>query len=175
MGADDRREGCVPKRWLAIAGVAAWTLLSAASALPQTPSADALAAAREMFEVAKIGDQYKMMMPMIVQGMKPAIVQGRPQVERDFDAIAPVLMAGFESRLAEITEAVARIYAENFTAAELRELTAFYRGPTGQKFLQRLPAILQSSMAVGQQIGQRLGQELQGRMIEELRKKGHNI
>jgi hypothetical protein len=163
------------KRWLAAAGVAGWTLLSVGWALPQTPSAEALAAAREMFEAAKFGEQYTMMMPMIVQSIKPAIVRGNPLIERDFDVIAPVLAEGFRSRLGEYTEAVVRIYADNFTAAELRELTAFYRGPTGQKLLQKQPSILESSMALGRQFGRRVGEELQGRMIDELRKKGHKI
>jgi hypothetical protein len=165
----------MPKRWLAMAGVVAWTLFSAAPALPQTPSAEALAAARELFGVMRVDEQYKTLLPLLVQGIKPAVVQGRRQVERDFDAVAPMLIAGFQSRLAEITEAVARIYAGNFTAAELREVTAFYRGPTGQKYLQKLPAIMQESAAIGQKIGERVGEELRAKIIEELRKKGHNI
>jgi hypothetical protein len=163
------------KRWFAIAGLLAISLLSAAPAMPQTPPADAMAAAKELFVVMKMDDQYKAMMPMLIQALKPAIVQGRPQVERDYDAIAPILLNGFQSRLGEMTETVAAIYANNFTAAELREVTAFYRGPTGQKFLQKLPSIMQEAMVAGQKIGTKLGEELRARMIEELRKKGHNI
>jgi len=163
------------KRSVALAGFLAFSLLSATPAVTQTPPADAMAAARELFVVMRMDDQYKAMMPMLLQALKPAIVQGRPQIERDFDALSPILLQGFESRLGEVTEAVAGIYARNFTAAELREVTAFYRGPTGQKFLQKLPSIMQEAMVMGQRIGNKLGDELKGRMIEELRKRGHNI
>jgi len=75
----------------------------------------------------------------------------------------------------ELIEQIAVLYARNFTADELREVVAFYRRPTGQKFVQKLPAITQESMALGQRFGQSIGNEIRARMIEELRKRGHNI
>jgi hypothetical protein len=165
----------MPKRWLAMAGVVAWTVLSAAPALPQTPSAEALAAARELVTAMKLDDQYKTLLPMIMQTLKPAIVQGRPQVERDYDAIMPGLLAAVHARLSELVEASAALYAGNFTAEELRDVAAFYRGPTGQKLLQKQPSILQQSMALGQKFGESAFADLRERMIQELRKRGHNI
>jgi hypothetical protein len=79
------------------------------------------------------------------------------------------------ARVNEIIDEVIAIYARNFTADELREVTAFYRGPTGQKFLQKQPVILQDSMAVGQKFGQSVATEMQNRIVEELRKRGHKI
>jgi uncharacterized protein len=35
--------------------------------------------------------------------------------------------------------------------------------------------ITQESMAIGQRFGQSIASELRGRMIDELRKRGHNI
>jgi hypothetical protein len=42
-----------------------------------------------------------------------------------------------------------RIYANAFTASELREINAFYATPTGRKTIELLPAL----MAQGGQIG----------------------
>ena len=75
----------------------------------------------------------------------------------------------------ELLNLVADIYARNFTAAELREVSTFYKGPVGQKFLEKMPAITQESMMAGQRWGQAIATELRGKMIEELRKRGHNI
>jgi uncharacterized protein len=75
----------------------------------------------------------------------------------------------------EVIDQIAAVYARTFTADELREAVAFYRGPTGQKIVQKLPAVLQESMAVGQRFGQSIGNELRDRMVDELRKRGHNI
>ena len=111
-----------------------------------------------------------------MQSLRPAIVQGRsPQFERDFDAIVQVMIDGMSSRFDEMGELIAGIYAQNFAVAELREVIALYRGPTGQKLLEKTPAIAQQSMAVGQQFASKLVDDLKGRIIDELRKRGHNI
>jgi hypothetical protein len=85
------------------------------------------------------------------------------------------MLQTFNTRVNEVIEQIAALYARNFTADELREAVAFYRGPTGQKFVQKLPAVLQESMALGQRFGQSIASELRGHMIDELRKRGHNI
>src|SRR6478609_7895504 len=79
------------------------------------------------------------------------------------------------ARVREIIEQVAALYARNFTAAELNEVVAFYRGPTGQKFIQKLPLITQESMVIGQRFGQSIAAELRSRIVDELRKRGHDI
>src|SRR5262249_57884021 len=96
-------------------------------------------------------------------------------VEMDYVAVAASLHVALNSRVDEILDKIAGIYANRFSAAELREVANFYRGPTGQKFVQQLPGIMQESMTMGQQLGQQLASELQQRMMEELRKKGHKI
>jgi uncharacterized protein len=123
----------------------------------------------------RAADYFKTIMPAIVQQLKPAIVQNRPQVERDYDAIMPLMLDSMNARVSEIIDQVAALYARNFTAAELNEVVAFYRGPTGQKFIQKLPLITQESMVIGQRFGQSIATELRSRIVDELRKRGHDI
>jgi hypothetical protein len=148
-------------------------LVSAGPAPAQSP--DAVAAAKDLMAVMHSADNFKAIMPQLMAALKPAIVQGRADVEKDYDALVPALISAMTSRLDEMIDKIAGIYARKFSAAELREVAAFYRGPTGQKFVQQLPGIMQESMTIGQQFGQQLAGDLQKRMIEELRKKGHNI
>jgi hypothetical protein len=157
-----------------LTGVLALVLL-AAPARAQSPPPDALAAARELLATMRFTDQFKAIMPNILQALKPAIVQNRPEVERDFDAVMPLLLEAMTPRLNELVELTAAIYAHNFTARELRDVTAFYRTPTGEKFLQKLPAVTQQSLAMGQKFGQSIAGDLHERMTQELRKRGHKI
>ena len=159
-----------------------WTLIVCLTVLfavtpvrAQTPSPDAMVAARELIVTMHAVDYFKATMPALMQAMKPAIAQNRPEVERDYDAMVPLLLEGMNTRMNDLIEQVAVLYAKNFTADELREAVAFYRGPTGQKIVQKLPAITQESILIGQRWGQSIGGELHGRMIDELRKRGHNI
>ena len=158
-----------------LAGLFVVTTLFLAPAHAQSPDPGAEAAARELIDTMKLADQFKVMMPMIFRQIKPAIVQNRPEVDRDFDALAPKLMDSMNARLGELQNAVVLVYASNFTEAELRDLIAFYKSPTGQKFLQKTPFVAQQTMTAGQKFGQSAAADLQKQMREELRLKGHDL
>jgi hypothetical protein len=153
-------------------------LLAAAPAPAQSPAPapdDAMTAARELITTMRTVDQFKAILPAILQNLKPAIVQNRPEVARDLDAVMPLLIEGMAARVNEIVDEITALYARNFSAEELNAITAFYRGPVGQKFLSKLPAITQESMVIGQKFGQSVAAEMQGRIVEELRKRGHKL
>jgi hypothetical protein len=155
--------------------VLAVSLLYGGGAAAQTPSPDALAAARELVAAMRTVDQLKTLLPIIMRQLKPAIVQGRPDIERDYDAIMPHLLEQMAARSGELVEPTAAIYARHFTADEIRQVTAFYRTPVGQKFLDKLPAVTQESMAMGQKWGESIAVEMRDKIIEELRKRGHKL
>jgi hypothetical protein len=163
------------RQFTEIMGLLAITVFLCAPVQAQTPDPDSKAAARELITTIKLGDQFKALLPMIFKAMKPAIVQNRPDVDHDFDALVPVLTGKMTVRINELEDSMVEIYANNFSGAELRELTAFYKSPTGQKFLQKTPLVTQQTMAAGQKFGQSAGAEAQKEMIEQLRNKGHTL
>ena len=55
----------------------------------------------------------------------------------------------------------AKLYKDTFTESEIREMTAFYKTPIGQKVLTKLPELTQKQMAIGSAIGQAHSRELQ--------------
>jgi hypothetical protein len=77
--------------------------------------------------------------------------------------------------MGEFADQMASVYARNFTPDEMHQLTTFYRSPVGQRFLEKMPTVMQESMSLGPAFGQQVARELQDRMIEELRKRGHNL
>jgi hypothetical protein len=133
-----------------------------------------MAAARELVTTMRAAEQLKNIVPLMMQQLKPAIVQGRPEVERDYDVMLPIIVDLMNAR-AVMIDAVVAVYARNFTPDEMRQVTAFYRGPAGQKLLDKMPVIMRDTMAVGQQFGQAIAGELRTKMIEELRKRGHKL
>jgi uncharacterized protein len=159
--------------------IASWLLVlnlfATGPAAAQAPSNEAVAAAKELVVAMRFTDQVKTAFPLIMQQLKPALTQANPLIERDYDALIPLVLGAMDSRMTELVDSTAAIYARFFTADELKQLAAFYRAPVGQKFLQNMGPILQESMAVGQKFGQQMAGELQSRMTEELRKRGHKI
>jgi uncharacterized protein len=166
-------------RFFRAVGLAAAFFLLLAPARAQTPSPspspDSLAAAKELIGTMNMAEQFKAIMPSLMKTLKPAIVQGRSEVDRDYDAMTPILLEGFQSRLSELMDAAAIIYASNFTADDLHVLTAFYKTPTGQKLLQKTPVVALQTITAGQKFGQSVAADMQKRIIEELRKKGHAL
>ena len=151
-------------------------LLSAPLARAQIPpSPEALAAAKELVVTIHLDQQLSAILPGLIKNLKPSIVQGRAEVDRQYDALAPFILEGFKERMSELSDAAAIIYARNFSTEDLIALSAFYKTPLGQRLLQKLPTVTQETMLAGGKFGQSVGEDMQKRMIEELRKKGVNL
>lgn len=151
------------------------SLLHAGPAAAQTANPETLVAAKELVVAMQATDQLKAIFPLIMNAMRPAIVQNRPEVGKDFDALMPGLMRLVEARAGDLVAAMAAVYARNFNVAQLREIADFYRTPTGKAMLEKQPLLTQESLQIGQRFAQNLAAEFQTQIRDELRKKGHNI
>jgi hypothetical protein len=156
-------------------GAALHLLLATGLAQAQSPSPEALAAARELVATMHVDDQLKAILPAVIKNMKATVVQGRAEVEREYDALAPMIANGFQARASEIVEAAVIIYARNFSSDDLHALNQFYKSEIGQKLLQKTPTVTQELMTAGSKFGQSVAVDIRQRMIEELRKKGVNL
>ena len=61
------------------------------------------------------------------------------------------------------------IYKEAFTESEIREMVSFYRTPTGQKALTKLPELMQKGAAIGAEVAKAHQADLE-RMLTERQK-----
>jgi uncharacterized protein len=155
--------------------IAGMLLFSVCAAPAQTPSPDAMKAARGLVTTMKLADQYKAILPGILLSLKPALVQDRPEIERDYDAMMPMITEAFTPYYAAMVDDIAAVYARNFTPGELREMEAFYRQPVGQKLLEKAQAVTQQTMQVGQDASRKAAEDLRARLTEALRQKGHKL
>src|ERR1700749_4927535 len=155
--------------------VACLLLLSSPVTRGHTPAPDAMVAARNLVTTMKLADQYKALLPAILLGLKPALTQDRPEIERDYEAMMPMVADAFAPYYTSMVDGIAAIYATNFTAAELRDIEAFYRQPTGQKMLEKMPVVSQQALAVGAEVGRQAAEDLRQRLTEALRQKGHKL
>jgi hypothetical protein len=87
---------------LLIAGFAALCLggsLCPGAIVAQPAPDDGLKAAHELVLAMRSADQLKLMLPTIFQALRPAFVQGRPQLEKEMDLILPIMLDSLNSRL----------------------------------------------------------------------------
>ena len=155
--------------------VASMLLSSICAAAAQTPSPEAMTAARSLVTTLKLPDQYKPLLPALMLTLKPALVQDRPEIERDYDAMMPVIEDAYKQYQIAMLNDVAAVYANNFTVGEMREMETFYRQPVGQKLLVKSQAIAQRTNQVAQDASRKAAEDLRTRLTEALRQKGHKL
>jgi hypothetical protein len=150
-------------------------LASLGAARAQSPSPEAMTAARELVTTLKLSDQYKALLPVILLGIKPVLVQDRPEIERDYNAMMPAIADAYTPYYNAMIDSIAKVYAENFSVDELHQITAFYREPVGQKFLQKSQSILRQGVQIGEDTGHKAAEDLKAKLTQLLREKGHKL
>lgn len=68
----------------------------------------------------------------------------------------------------DIIDAMIPVYQKRFTKGDVDTLTAFYSGPTGQKVLKEMPAIMSESMQASSGIVQKMMAKVMERVNDEI-------
>jgi hypothetical protein len=107
------------------------------------PSPEALKAASELLAVVSV-DMTKQIATQMTNAFWPSVEQKARADNIDAATVAE-LRSEFEriqvAFLADAMKEAPAIYARHFTVAELHELAAFYRTPTGTKALHEMPQV----------------------------------
>ncbi len=126
------------------------------------PAADpaALAAARDLMEVTGVAKQMEGMISAMSQGFAKGA--GADTSEKGKQAVAEfdAAMKKFMGFKAEMLTDFAQLYAESFTASEMKEIADFYRGGTGAKFIQAMPVLMQKGAQIGMKYSERIVKEM---------------
>jgi hypothetical protein len=129
--------------------------------------------ARSLVATLGLSDQYKALLPVILLGLKPALTQERPEMERAFDAVLPKMTEAYAPFYNAMIDAAATVYANNFSVDELHEIEAFYSRPAGKKLLEKAQTIAQQNTQVSQETGRKASEALRARLTELLRQTAH--
>ena len=65
----------------------------------QTPSPEAMSAARSLVTTLKLTAHYQALLPAILLSIKPALTQDRPEIETDFETKKPAMATAYMSLL----------------------------------------------------------------------------
>jgi uncharacterized protein len=89
--------------------------------------------------------------------------------------VAMIVAKNLAGREKEIGDGMAKIYANEFSEQELKDLVTFYKSPLGQKLLSTEPRAIQFSMAYMNQWAQLFSEVVNGEFRAEMRKRGKEI
>lgn len=162
---------------LLAAGLSLGLALSAGQAMAQAkpPSPAAIAAAKEILELKRANTIYASAVPNIVQRTLDTLMQTNLNYQKDLKEVAEVVAKNLSGREKEIGDGMAKIYAQDFTEQELKDLVTFYKTPLGQKLLNEEPKAIASSMQYMNQWAQTFAEEVNGQFRAEMRKRGKAI
>jgi len=170
---------------LAAAGMALGLALSAAPAMAQqqpptsVPLKDAspaaIAAAKEILAMKNASAMYANAVPNIVEQTKNALLQANLNYQKDLNEVAIIVAKNLAGREKEIGEGMAKVYANEFTEQELKDLVTFYKSPLGQKLLASEPRAIQFSMSYMNQWAQVFAETVNAAFRGEMRKRGKEI
>src|SRR5882672_75614 len=154
---------------LALAGAPAWAQQPAAPPLKQASPA-AIAAAKEILTMKNANA-----VPGLVQQTKEVLLQSNLNYQKDLNEVAVIVAQSLAGREKEIGEGMAKIYANEFSEQELKDLVTFYKSTLGQKLLATEPRAIQSSMSYMNQWAQGFAEVVNGQFRAEMRKRGKEI
>src|SRR6202171_2777816 len=173
---------------LSAAGLALALALAAAPAMAQAPkqaapaavplkeaTPAAIAAAKEILTMKNAGAMYANAVPNIVEQTKNALMQSNLNYQKDLNEVAIIIAKSLAGREKEIGDGMAKIYANEFTEQELKDLVTFYKSPLGQKLLSTEPRAIQFSMSYMNQWAQHFAEEVHGEFRTEMRTRGKEI
>jgi uncharacterized protein len=165
-------------------GIALGSALSGAPAMAQQPattvplkdaSPAAIAAAKEILAMKNASAMYASAVPNIVEQTKNALLQANLNYQKDLNEVAIIVAKNLAGREKEIGEGMAKVYANEFTEQELKDLVTFYKSPLGQKLLTSEPRAIQFSMSYMNQWAQAFAETVNAAFRGEMRKRGKEI
>jgi len=140
---------------------------------PASPAA--IAAAREILAMKKASEMYAAAVPNIVQQAKVAFTQNFLNYQKDLNEVAVIVAQTLAGRENEIGEGMAKVYANEFTEQELKDLVTFYKTPLGQKLLAAEPRAIQLSLGYMKQWAQGFAEVVNAQFRAEMKKRGKDI
>ena len=159
---------------LALAGAPAGAQQPAAPPLKQASPA-AIAAAKEILTMKNASAMYASAVPNLVQQTKEVLLQNNLNYQKDLNEVAVIVAQSLAGREKEIGEGMAKIYANEFSEQELKDLVTFYKSTLGQKLLATEPRAIQFSMSYMNQWAQAFAEVVNSQFRAEMRKRGKQI
>lgn len=145
------------------------------SASAQQPSASAIATAKELLELKGALKMADVLVPGIVESAKNSLLPTHPQLAKPLNEVADLLRREFAPRTAEVATEFAKVYAAQFTEQEMKEVIAFFKTPTGRKFVAQEPAVLDQALTRTQNWSNAVSDEVFTRFRAEMKKRGYEL
>ena len=154
----------------------ALVMLSGPAPAQQTaePSAAHLAVARDV----ALGSGMTRSFDSITDQMLGQLTQMnvvRPEIRQDLEQVVEALKPEMEQQKQLMLTAAARVFTQRMTEAELKDVTTFFKSPSGLKYVQAQPVILDDIVKEIATWTQNVSEYILIRARAEMKKRGHEL
>lgn len=115
----------------------------------------------KMFEVSGTEQAYQASLKEFFKMYKQQYPNIQAEIWEDLE------MEFSQTSIKKLTKMLVPVYSKYLTKEDLEELIKFYESPAGTKFANSSPFIIQESMQIGQEWGQKIGEEFVNKMEEK--------
>lgn len=119
-----------------------------------------LAAARDLMDVTGVTKQLDGMMEVMKKGFASGANADTTETGKKLSAEFDGAMAKFMGYKEDMLKDFAALYAETFTAEEMKTVADFYRSGTGAKFITMTPALMQKGSVIGMKYSQKVIEDM---------------
>ena len=137
-------------------------------------SASHLALAREVMLNSGIARSFDSVIPSFADQIRKQAVT-RPDISKDLDAVLVGLQPEMELQKQRMVDIAARTYAAKFTEAELKDIAGFFRSPTGKRYVEAQPDLLDAMVREMQGWTEDVSEYVMIRVRAEMGKRGHQL
>lgn len=162
---------------LGVTSVTLPALAQTAAAAPavQEISPEQLALARKYVDLTDKQAVYETTVVQVAISTTRQILSQNPSLTDKVNTVVGDVVKTYKPRKGELLDQIARVYAQKFTMAELKQITDFYASPTGQKLVTANVGINHQLQQVMQLFQANLSSEFYAKVKAGLKKEGVDI
>lgn len=160
---------------LAMIGIARPAAAQGAAPSARPPSPAAILLAKQILELKGVKDVFVPLVRGVVVKTRDMFMQTNFMWSKDLNEAAVTVEKQYDSRISELVDTSARIYASHFTEQELRDLLTFYQSPLGRKAIVEEPRAETESLSAAGAWADNVSQDVLNSMRVEMKKRGHDM
>jgi hypothetical protein len=141
---------------------------------PAQPSAGHLALARDVAVGSGMTRSFDAIVEPLLEQLQQMNVT-RPEIKQDLDQVVEGLKPEMEQQKQLMINAAARVFATRMTEAELKDVSNFFKSPSGLKYVQSQPIILDDIVKELATWTQNVAEYIMIRARAEMKKRGHEL
>lgn len=133
-----------------------------------------LALGREVAVLSGMARSFDAILPQFGEQIRKQAVS-RPEISKDLDDVLTKLQPELELQKQVMINNAARIMAQSLSEAELKDIAAFFKSPSGKRYVQTQPQVLDEMVRSMQTWTEGVSEYVMVRVRAEMSKRGHRM